>query len=165
MALAGIPAWQDQTLELFHGTSDLFLSSIQKKVDVRKGQHLKDFGRGFYTTTNIDKARDWAANTAYFVGGDPAVVRFEVSRNDLAMLDCLFFVRGDKSAVDFWSFVQYCRTIPSDHNRVHQAWYDLVVGPITGTWTQQSVIPDADQISFHTRHATRVLDACRKQVV
>lgn len=89
-------------------------------VDETIGGFLKDFGRGFYTTTNFDKARDWSHRQAQRMGGTPAVIRFDVSRNDLAQLDGLYFVRGDANAVDYWSFVQYCRTMGGDHNRLHK---------------------------------------------
>lgn len=82
--------------------------------------------------------------------------------NDLAQLDCLFFARGDPAAVDYWSFVQYCRTIGGDHNRLHTPWYDLVAGPVTGTWKRQTVLRDTEQISFHTPHAVAVLNAGAK---
>lgn len=32
----------------------------------------------------------------------------------------------------------------------------------TGSWKKQTVIPDGDQISFHTGQAVSVLDACQK---
>jgi hypothetical protein len=99
------------------------------------------------------------------VGGAAAVVEFTVSRNDLAFLDCLFFIRGEPQATDFWSFVQYCRTIGGDHNRAQTAWYDLIAGPVTGTWTRQTIIPDTDQISFHTPAGAALLDRSGKAPV
>src|SRR5205807_10656180 len=135
---------------------------VLQAVDETAGGALKDFGRGFYTTTRSDKARDWANVKARRAGSAAAVLRFDVSRNDLAELDCLFFARGDPTALDYWSFVQYCRTVAGDHNRLHTPWYDLVVGPVTGTWHRQTTIADTDQISFHTAHAVAVLNASAK---
>jgi hypothetical protein len=162
LALAGIPPWHDQVIELFHGTTDVWVQDILLAVDETVGGGLKDFGRGFYTTTNLDKARAWANVKARRAGGNAAVLRFDVSRNDLAQLDCLLFIRGDPNALDYWSFVQYCRTIGGDHNRLHTAWYDLVAEPVTGTWKRQTIISDTDQIAFHTPHAVAVLNACAK---
>ncbi len=79
-----------------------------------------------------------------------------------ALLDCLLFVRGDLIAFDFWSFVQHCRTINGDHKRAQTLWYDVVAGPVTGSWKKQTVIPRSDQISFHTHNATSILDCCEK---
>jgi uncharacterized protein DUF3990 len=109
VALAGILPWRDQSIELYHGTTDLFVHRILHKVDETQGGHCKDFGRGFYTTTRLDKADEWANLKAQKIGGVAAIVRFEVSRDDLAKLESLFFVRGERNADDFWSFVQYCR--------------------------------------------------------
>jgi hypothetical protein len=136
-------------------------------VDPTVCRHLRDFGRGFYTTTNRVKAERWANDLAIQTsGGVAAVIEFTVERGALAKLDVLFFVRGDANAVDFWSFVQYCRTTAADHNRAHTGWYDIVAGPVAGSWKNQTVILDAVQISFHTPAAALVLDNGQKvQVV
>lgn len=62
--------------------------------------------------------------------------------------------------MDYWSFVQYCRTTPGDHNRKQTQWYDVVIGPVTGSWKKQTVIQNADQVSFHTGAVKAVLDGC-----
>jgi hypothetical protein len=159
--LPGIPAWQDQDVVLYHGTTGVHVQDVLQAVDETRGNPYKDFGRGFYTTTRDDKALDWAIKKAQVAGGHPAVIQFTVKRDHLADLQSLFFVRGDQNAADFWSFVQYCRTVGvgAGHNRLYVAgWYDLVVGPITGAWKHQTIIPDADQISFHTHQAVMVLN-------
>jgi hypothetical protein len=160
--LPGIPAWIDQDMLLYHGTVDLFVPSILNAVDETRGNPLRDFGRGFYTTTRLDKALDWATVKARRIGGVVAVVEFAVSRGDFSSLECLCFVRGDPQAMDYWSFVQYCRTIRGDHNRSQTAWYDVVAGPVTGTWRRQTIIPDTDQISFHTPAGAALLDRSGK---
>ncbi|HWY87466.1 MAG TPA: DUF3990 domain-containing protein [Gemmataceae bacterium] len=158
VALPGIPAWVDQSVLLFHGTLDVHVPDILKAVDLTRCNYLRDFGRGFYTTTNVYQAERWARAEALGTPFGPAVIQFTVSRNALASLDCLFFIRGNANAVDFWSFVQYCRTIPMDHNRAERQWYDLVAGPVTGSWRKQTIIPDGDQISFHTASGEDVLN-------
>ncbi len=160
------PPWTDQDVFLYHGTVDIHVASILAAVDVTVGGLLKDFGRGFYTTTSRAQATDWANALAAHGPGRPAVLRLTVPRNDLALLETLAFVRGEPAATDYWSFVQYCRTIGRDHNRPHTRWYDLVVGPVTGTWKRQTVIPNADQLSFHTPAAEAVLNrSARVRVV
>jgi hypothetical protein len=162
VALPGIPPWTDQDIELYHGTLQVHVASLVIAVDVTRGASLKDFGRGFYTTTNRAKALQWANTFVARWSGQAAVLRFRVSRNDLANLETLAFVRGDQNAIDYWSFVQYCRTGGQEHNRLQTLWYDVVIGPVTGTWDRQTVIPDADQISFHTRNAEAVLNNSAK---
>ena len=162
MALAGVPAWNDQNILLYHGTSDLWTASILRAVDLRKAQPLTDFGRGFYTTTKLDQAKRWANDVARIWGGAAAVLEFDVERNALAQLECLFFIRSDTLAVDFWSFVEFCKTIPGDHGRRYAAgYYDIVAGPVPGDWKKQSVIPNSDQVSFHTEAAIDVLNRLR----
>ncbi|MBY0526553.1 MAG: DUF3990 domain-containing protein [Gemmataceae bacterium] len=166
MPLPGIPPWIDQDLVLYHGTLATHIGSIMQGVDVTKGKHLRDFGRGFYTSTSKVHAEHWANNLALDSTDPAAVIEFTVSRNDHAQLDCLFFMRGDPGAADFWSFVQYCRTIAADHNRAQTQWYDIVSGPVAGDWKKQSVIRNADQVSFHTAAGAMLLDGSAKvQVV
>ena len=163
MPLPGIPIWIDQDIVLYHGTLDGHIASILRGVDLNKCKHLRDFGRGFYTTTNRLQAERWANDlAAQTAGAAPAVIEFTVERNDLAMLDTLFFVRGTAAAVDLWSFVRFCRSSVTDHGRAHTLWYDLVVGPVMGSLRKQTVIPNGDQISFHTPNAATVLDGSHK---
>jgi Protein of unknown function (DUF3990) len=163
VALPGIPLWSDQDIVLYHGTLDMHVASILQGVDLNKCKHLRDFGRGFYITTKRTQAERWANDlAAQTAGAAPAVLEFTVERNALASLETLFFVRGSAAAVDFWSFVQFCRSSATDHGRAHTPWYDLVVGPVMGSLRKQTVIPDGDQVSFHTPNATAVLDASQK---
>lgn len=165
MPLAGIPPWTDQDMLLYHGTLDIHVASILAGIDLRVCKPFQDFGRGFYTTTNRTIAEDWANKLALTSPGAPAVIEFHVSRDDSAHLDYLVFVRGDPDAIDYWSFVQYCRTVARDHNRTRSPWYDVVIGPITGTWKSQTVIKASDQFSFHTAAAVAVLDNSQKRQV
>lgn len=163
VALPGIPLWSNQEIVLYHGTLDVHVPSILQRVDPTVCRFLTDFGRGFYTTTNLLQAERWARGLALqTVGAAAAVLSFSVDRDALAQLECLTFARGSANAIDFWSFVQYCRTVPADHNRPRTGWYDIVVGPVTGSWQKQTVIPDGDQFSFHTDLAASLLDNSHK---
>jgi len=163
VSLTGIPSWNDQDIVLYHGTLAAHVGSIFQGVNLNRCKHLRDFGRGFYTTTKLTQAERWANDLAVQTAGAvPAVIEFRVERHRLALLEALFFVRGAGTAVDFWSFVQFCRSSATDHGRAHSLWYDLVVGPVMGSLRKQTVIPDGDQISFHTAQATAVLDGSQK---
>ena len=162
MPLAGVPPWTDQDIDLYHGTLDVHVRSIDGEIDLSVCRDLTDFGRGFYTTTNRLQAEQWARNLAKRRGGVPAVIRFTVERDELAHLECLFFIRGSAAASDYWSFVQYCKTIVGDHHRTYTGWYDLVAGPVVASLEKQTVVPDGDQVSFHTPNAIGVLDASTK---
>jgi hypothetical protein len=53
---------------------------------------VTDFGRGFYTTTNLDQAKNWARIRAARAGSTSvkgAVIAMDVSRDWLATLQCL----------------------------------------------------------------------------
>ncbi len=149
-------------LLLYHGTTDEHVHDVLKRVDETVGSPLKDFGRGFYTTTRREKAVEWANLNASLSGGQPEVIEFSVSREAIVSLECLFFIRGDKHAFDYWNFVQACRTT-GVHHRLYAEWYDLVAGPITGDWKKQTTIPNSDQFSFHTPHASAVLNESKKK--
>jgi len=140
----------------------MHVDSIEGGIDLSVCRDLTDFNRGFYTTTNQLQAEQWARNLANRGEGVPAVIRFTVERDELAHLECLFFIRGSAAAIDYWYFVQYCKTIVGDHHRTYTGWYDLVAGPVVGSLKKQTVVPDGDQVSFHTPNAIGVLDASTK---
>jgi Protein of unknown function (DUF3990) len=101
--LPGIPPWSDQDIVLYHGTLDLHVASILRCVDLNKCKHLRDFGRGFYTTTNRLQAERWANDlAAQTTGAAPAVLEFTVERNRLALLEALCFLCGARPPL--WIF-------------------------------------------------------------
>src|SRR5262249_53580437 len=110
------------------------------------------------------QARSWAFSLSKRRPGTrPAVLRFDVSRDDLAGLDSIWFVRGNPDADDFWSLVGYCRTGGIAHARAKvPGWDDGAVGPIAAAWKQRLQKAGADQISFHTKAAATVLDLSTK---
>ena len=153
-------SWTNQRLTLYHGTVDRYVPSILSGINVRQGRAHTDFGQGFYTTTVERQALSWAWQLSQRLPGtQPAVIRFDVHRDDLADLECLWFVRGNFDADDFWSLVFHCRTGGGDQNRAtNQGWYDVVIGPVAASWRQRLTIYDADQVSFHTDRAANLLN-------
>ena len=94
------------------------------------------------------------------------VIRFDIDREALALLDSLWFVCGTFAAEDFWSLVYHCRSGQTDHGRAtNNGWYDLAIGPVVASWKQRLVFAEADQISFHTARAVRVLEASNPRVI
>ena len=164
VALPGVSPWFDQDIVLYHATLNIAVDSVLHQVDLRKCGDFNDFGRGFYTTTNRQQALSWATEKAVrSTRVKPALIRYTVERRSLADLYSLFFVRGDKNAYDYWSFVQHCRTTIGNHKGIYSDWYDIVAGPVTGSWKKQTVIPHSDQISFHTHRAIEILNICQKE--
>jgi hypothetical protein len=154
------PNWINQDIVLYHGTLTKYVSAITRGIAVALGKRFTDFGPGFYTTTWLPQAQMWAAEMAATTPGTvPAVVRIEVSREKLALLDTLAFVRGDFHADDFWSLVHYCRKGARDHRRKGaKSYYDVVYGPVASFWNQKLIIANADQLSFHSKEAELVLN-------
>jgi hypothetical protein len=112
--------WTNQPLTLYHGTMQRHVASILAGITLSSGRAYTDFGQGFYTTTVEQQARAWAwtlSQRARGYGNLPAVVRFDVDRDSLAQLDCVWFVRGSLNADDFWSLVFHCRTGQAAHRR------------------------------------------------
>lgn len=178
--LRAAPPWTNpinRYVTLWHGCTAADQVAIQSRgVDPLVGNPDTDFGRGFYTTTIKRQACFWAWTRFYnpqfshSTGIQPVVLRFRVDRHKLARLSCLNFVCADFNSQDFWSLVQHCRrstplSAPpprtvNDHAGpivYHGSWYDIACGPVAAFWQQRSAMHDADQISFHTRRACRLL--------
>ncbi len=154
-----IAPWTNPKLALYHGTLDRHTDSILSGgVRPIHGNPGTDFGQGFYTSTLERQAYSWSWQLATRQGGTPAVIRFDVERDELASLDCLWFIRGGYDASDFWSFVVHCRSGAAGHARAENGgWYDVVAGPVTASWRQRLAFHDVDQMSFHTDSASQLL--------
>jgi Protein of unknown function (DUF3990) len=158
------PPWDGERVTLYHGTLERHAASVLAGVDLRYARAEQDFGRGFYTTTLIRQAAAWAfkAGSNARTPGNPAVIAFEVSLDDLARLDTLAFVRGEFEAERFWSLVWRCRRSDTHHGRAsNDGWYDLVVGPVASDWTQRIPMLGYEQLSFHTARAVALLSGSR----
>lgn len=152
--------WTNQVLALYHGTLDTHVPSILGGVRVSAGGTHTDFGQGFYTTTIERQAKAWAWQLAQRRRGAlAAVIRFDVDRDKLAQLECVWFVRGSFDADDFWGLVYHCRRAGGGHRGPGLArWYDLAIGPVAASWVWRLTIHDADQVSFHTRAGADLLN-------
>ena len=162
-------AWTNGPLVLYHGTTDDAASAISKpsrtlphSINLALCKPLKDFGRGFYLTTVLRQAESWAdlkfkRYTKSRKASCSAVLRFEIDRDQLAPLLSLCFVtEGAGPNSDYWDFVHYCREEASTHLLQGDKNYDVVFGPVS-LGRQQFVIKDADQVSFHTEAALKIL--------
>ncbi len=177
-------AWTNQALTLFHGTNTLSMAAYRAMSGPPFSLHMTlagftinlaacrprtDLGQGFYTTTSLHQAREWAnegvrkfASSAPPVASAAMVLVFIVDRNDLAGLDTLGFVRPTK---DYFDLVTYCRLGRRPHLRPSSLapTYDVVFGPVALGF-QQLVLHDCDQISFHTPNAVTLLSKNKPNV-
>ena len=153
---------------LYHGTENVSALGLMQpsppmlhSIDLSRCRRLTDFGRGFYLTTVLKQAENWAdmqfrnRRKKTHPSTEAVVLRFDVDRNQLAFLFSLSFVT-DQSNSDFWDFVAYCRSGMSPHLLRGNRDYDVVFGPVS-LWSQRLVIKDSDQISFHTQAALKIL--------
>ena len=155
-------AWTNQPLRVYHGTTDVHADAIlHSGVQIGSGRPERDFGPGFYTTTLRAQAEYWAwERSGKSAGAAPAVLEITLNREALGGLDTLAFVRGEREAEDFWSLVAHCRSGATDHGRRgDETRYDIVIGPVTAFWKQRVTMLGADQISFHTERAQRLLNS------
>ena len=156
-----VPPWSNQNVVLYHGTDLRSAENILEHgadVHYQLGyrRHYWDFGKGFYCTTLMSQALEWARSTAALRGGTAAVLRFSIPRNQLARLDTLAFTLGTTDAFDYWNFVQFCRFGGQAHGRVIVGFpeaYDVVYGPVAQNWETLRQKPESDQVSFHTTAA------------
>ena len=155
-----MPVWRNKDLYVYHGTDANSVAAaavatgsvLPFVVNLALCRPRTDFGRGFYVTTNLHQAEQWAntrvislpSRTVFAV-----VLRFRVTRDSLASLESLAFVRATN---DFWDLVTDCRIGFAPHQRSSGQPYDVVYGPVT-LWPQRLIINDCDQISFHTQRA------------
>jgi hypothetical protein len=143
---------------------------------LRYGARGTDFGPGFYTTTIKRQAHRWAIRVAEeqreaSLLHEAAVVEILLSRDEVAGLQFLAFVDKDARAEQFWSFVHYCRKGAMDHGRelpgaARRGYYDVVFGPVAASWRRSIAMARADQVSFHTEEALRLLNTkARRRII
>jgi hypothetical protein len=98
---------------LYHGCTSQDEASIRaSRIDLTQCRVDTDFGRGFYTTSVKDQARQWAwmrfydPTVALIRPNRPVVLKFVVKRHDLARLRFVSFVLAGRTKREFWSLVQ-----------------------------------------------------------
>jgi len=160
---------------LYHGSN----TEIEK-IDLNKCRPLKDFGKGFYTTTLLNQAFAMAKRTVKIYGeGTPCVTEFYF--DDAVLKDTRFNIkRFEKPNLEWAKFVV--------NNRNHNfkdffnlecntdGKYDIVTGPVAndditalmnvylaGILSDDTLIKEltfrelSEQVSFHTERAAACL--------
>ncbi|MCC7493403.1 MAG: DUF3990 domain-containing protein [Fimbriimonadaceae bacterium] len=158
-----VPNWL-----LYHGTTRSCADSVVAGIDLEVGRDSLDFGRGFYTTTNLRQAWHWARRAAFEEGAKspPAVVWFEVARDAAALLQVMFFLlHAGPAAADYWRLVAHCRDGGSHRPGSDEPWYDLIGGPVSRDWRRRQAFAGFDQVSIHTAAAARLLDTAPKGIL
>jgi Protein of unknown function (DUF3990) len=148
-------------LTLYHGTDLLSAQAMAagSPVQLQQCRRLTDFGRGFYTTTNLHQAKNWANSRALrlFRQGQrqpAAVLEFRLQWTALDPLTRVSYVVEGALTGDYWKLVATCRAGQIGDPPP----YEVVFGPVT-LWPQTLILKDCDQISFHSQRAITALGA------
>lgn len=151
-------------MRLYHGST-----LIIRNPSLRPGRPNADFGKGFYTTSNLEQAVRWANIKKERENADKAVVsvyEFDESTLRNQELNIRHFNGAD---AEWLYFVTGCRK-----SKPHD--YDLVLGPVandkvfttvnlfeSGVLSAEAAILQLkayktyDQIAFHTERAISLL--------
>jgi hypothetical protein len=147
---------------LYHGTNTEFTA-----IDLAYSRNRRDFGKGFYTTTLMTQAEDWAKNIQIRYGGEGAFLYVFEYCHDLSLKIKTF----DGLCAEWLEMVKDNRL-----NGGIQHEFDMVKGPIANdntmptlalyvdgtlsleaTLLQLSYFKANDQVSFHTERSLRNL--------
>jgi Protein of unknown function (DUF3990) len=122
----------------------------QEGIDLSNAASKADFGAGFYTTTNLRQASQWAAKR---FGDSADVLHFSVPRSELARLSSKSFGPGNMEEV--FSMFRVGRS-GGKHG------YDMVSGPMLRNPKQfmqgSAAALRGQQTSFHTQSVIELLN-------
>jgi hypothetical protein len=109
----------------YHGTNEII-----GDIDFDKCRLRTDFGRGFYISSKLAPAREWAISKSGF-SGIPTVMRYEICK-DIWSNDLLKILRFDNPTKQWLDFIRDNRRInPANINSLEPRHiYDVVSGPI-----------------------------------
>lgn len=110
-------------MRLYHGSNVEVWEPKLLKV-----QRELDFGKGFYTTSDLDQATRWAKRTALRLGFESAYVSvYTIDEESLSSLSVLRFNAPDAEWLRFVVKNRTAQFVPSD--------WDLIAGPVANDQT------------------------------
>jgi len=158
----------DETVTFYHGTTKQGAEAIKKNgVDVSRSTHSKDFGAGFYTSTNYDLAKRSPVNRVPGVSNidDVHVIKFDIPKFEL---DNLTSLRLKPNTQDFSDFARFHKTHGPTTLQHGGRLYDMVTGPLVSRISNKTNtvkhfekfygISPSIQTSFHTKSSQRLLN-------
>jgi hypothetical protein len=140
-------AWQNGELVVYHGTDNLSANTIRMSgINPAIPNTRTDFGKGFYVTTSLHQAQQWANQRCRSKHGrNPEVLQYHLLRDAIEILTHLTFV---VDTADYYDFTDYCRSGSPNHGPAPRAIpYDVVYGPVR-LWPQRLVLANCDQVLF-----------------
>lgn len=160
-------------IKLYHGSLE-----VVKNPEIREPNRTLDYGKGFYTTTSYEQARDWVLrHSKDKVKPDCGYVNiYEVDIDQVKSEHTLWF---DTPSEDWIDFVYANR---NDKTFTHD--YDFVYGPVAndkvyaafslyeaGLLNKQELIKElktyalVDQLLFHTEKSLSMLHFVESQKI
>jgi hypothetical protein len=103
---------------LYHGSNLI----VEKPRPVEQNRYL-DFGFGFYTTSNLEQARNFALKVVKRKGGTPIVNIYEFDEKQVETLESFKrFISPDEDWLDF---------VSENRNGVYKGEnYGIIIGPV-----------------------------------
>ena len=95
-----------------------------KNPSLRQGRPNTDFGKGFYTTIDLEQAARWAQIRRERAGGGNAIVSVYTVDDDFLKRTDLQIMRYNGATKEWLDFVVANRRFAPIHN------YDIVLGPV-----------------------------------
>lgn len=108
----------------------LYHGSIQevKEPELLKAKRTLDFGEGFYTTSDLKQATDWAKRKASIYKQDKSYVTvYEIDDSEFEKMNILKFEKADETWLDFVSNSRKGKDIDES--------YDVIYGPVANDKT------------------------------
>ena len=151
-------------MKLYHG------STVQvKNPALRYGRESTDFGKGFYTTTNFEQAKNWALSKTRTNNQLKAIVSIYEVDDDLinkAQYNTKIFTSPNKEWLDFvvncrksirHSFDMVKGAVANDKIYVTINLFESGALSMEAALMQLKINPVFDQISFHSENAINEL--------
>lgn len=114
-------------MKLYHG------SNVEvKNPDLKYSNKTRDFGKGFYLTTDLEQAKIWAKKkTLKLEDGEPIVSVFEIEEKEFENLKVKTFEKADEEWFDY--------VLKNRHDNTYYDEYDIVIGPIANDGTYEVI--------------------------
>lgn len=101
---------------------------LVKKTSLKFSRISRDFGAGFYLTTDYNQASDWANKKVITLeSGTPYVSKFEYYENNELKVK-----KFNEPSIEWFDYVVLNRTSKNINNN-----YDIVIGPIANDSTYE----------------------------
>lgn len=149
---------------VYHATTvdqvESLMAGINPRYTVRKRKKL-DYGPGFYTTTNLHQAREYAFFKSDMRKSDAVYLQFKLPPGFWADLKGIEFLFTDPPQARWKAFIKGHRF----ENAPPVTDADYVYGPVADGYTDDNIpipIPGYDQISFHSDKAAMALNDIMK---